>query len=584
MAAQFEAIADQIVKYLGSRTNHSAGEVACRAAIQHHWQSVVTWSSRIQILGMPKAADTEVGTIGLRISDLPRRFSRADAPAEIRSDVDLASDDRSYVLLGDPGSGKTTTLKRLARRLIDPDTLGVTRFPIVVRLRELPRYTNLFVTLAHTLGFSLTERVRTFTTDAGTNKKVVNQWLGDLPLDHAIAAFFNTVDTILLLDGLDEVGPIARRTMERDIAWLVCNSPRAKTIVTCRSGDYNVMLEGMDHVELCPLDARDVAMLGRCWLPDHHETFGTLMEAAPFREMAESPLVLAQLMMLYRRYGHLPQQPAQIYRRIIALMVEDWDAERAIRRPSRYSDFDTERKVSFLSALAYHLTVVQQQRSFSERDLLAAYEQLHARFHLPATEAKHVLAELEAHTGLFLNSGGTRFEFAHIALQEYLCAEYLVREPIAHSPSRLLDIAPTVVAIASALSSDPSTWVASLVLAAEGTSCSGANLRAFFGRLALERPHFRPSAALGVALLKVFTSHDDKVAAVLMSFLDDPNVATSVRAAIELYEPARNDNQRVGYVRLRRVRELDPHLELLTPTSLETSRDVLERIRRPTLG
>ena len=40
-----------------------------------------------------------------------------------------------------------------------------------------------------------------------------------------------------------------------------------------------------------------------------------------------------------------------------------------------------------------------------------------------------VIAELESHTGLFIQSGFDQFEFAHKSLQEFLTAEYLVKLP-----------------------------------------------------------------------------------------------------------------------------------------------------------
>src|SRR5947209_17340551 len=77
--------------------------------LDYHLREVAAWSSVIQIFGMIDPKDTDDATVPLGI-DLPRRFSDLRARGTIRQETDLLEDDRHYVVLGDPGSGKTTTL------------------------------------------------------------------------------------------------------------------------------------------------------------------------------------------------------------------------------------------------------------------------------------------------------------------------------------------------------------------------------------------------------------------------------------------------------------------------------------------
>ena len=115
---------------------------------------------------------------------------------------------------------------------------------------------------------------------------------------------------------------------------------------------------------------------------------------------------------------------------MIHLLLKEWDAERGIRRASKYSGFDADKKAEFLSAIAYYLTYGIRGKTFSEEDLIGAYENVYKPFNLPKGEAAEVAREIESHTGIIMAGQKGRYEFCHLSLQEYLAANYIVRAPI----------------------------------------------------------------------------------------------------------------------------------------------------------
>ena len=89
------------------------------ASIQTHIAEVIKWSERIQFYGMSSAHMTDQCTVPLSLFLEPRKFrSVTDQASKKQSENSLLLDTENYVLLGDPGAGKTTTLKRLARKII----------------------------------------------------------------------------------------------------------------------------------------------------------------------------------------------------------------------------------------------------------------------------------------------------------------------------------------------------------------------------------------------------------------------------------------------------------------------------------
>jgi hypothetical protein len=123
---------------------------------------------------------------------------------------------------------------------------------------------------------------------------------------------------------------------------------------------------------------------------------------------------------------------------------------------------------------------------------------------LPAKEIKKVVEEIESHTGLIVSSGFDHYEFAHLSLQEFLAADHIVRLPDLLSTLQFVHALPNELAIAVALSSSPSEYLAKLVL----NTLKEKNLPAnwwttFAARLILEKPalQLRPSALGAISVL-----------------------------------------------------------------------------------
>jgi len=530
------------------------------ARVEQHLNESLNWSKRIQFYGMSRAEETESATIPLRLNLEPRRFRGTNVEGH-RTESDLLADDRNYLLLGDPGAGKTTTLKRIVQNMLLDEPVAVSddyAFPIVLRLRELPPGESIVAAIATTLGIPF-ERL-----EKSEPRRTAGLWLADAQLHHAIADFLNESHAVLLLDGLDEAPADADGSLRRELQWLGFNTAGAKIVISCRTGDYTAMVEGYDLLEICPLDQSEIIAIARLWLNDP-VPFVDELARVPYGDVADRPLLLTQLLFLYKRYGYLPDQPSQVYRRVISLLLQEWDAERGISRISRYARFDPDRKTAFLAGIAYQLTFKIKKKIFLESDLIEAYRAIHGRFQLPTSEVRQVIAEIETHTGIIAVAGQDSFEFSHLSLQEYLCADYLVREPHSEHLNDYLTGYPAPVAIAIALSSNPSIAFAALFL--KDPTPPLENLGSFLSRLVLERPFFDVSPELGMAVMRLyrtFATKDD--IGNLNRFVALPAVSDSVSGAFRYFDPVKNAGALArGCVRLNRSVDIDDVRGLHTP-------------------
>lgn len=548
------------------------------AVISRNVVEALTWASTLQIFGMTSSADPETNTIPLRLSETPRRFRGVDQGVE-QPEAHILESLANILLLGDPGSGKTTTLRRLTKQLVTGKTSEEVpnAIPVIVRFRDLGAGDSLLVAVASKLGLQTEWKHYASTEHSQSKFDKQELWIGQERAKDVIAEFLGENRTLLIFDGLDEFpgDPIAAR---KDLNWLALMAQQSQVIVSCRSGDYNGQLEGYTILELCPLTIPEVDKiieLSGVLVAD----FRSALQTAPYADLVDRPLFLAQLLLIFKRYEYLPKYTSDTYKLIVGLMLREWDAERSIRRHSQYAAFTPDRKLSFLAAISYFLTYRVKLKAFATRDLAQVYSQIHVQFDLPKEEAYAVVAEIESHTGLILVAGFDRYEFSHLSLQEYLAAEYISREAHSLHIQDYLREYPAPIAIALTLTSNSSGFFATLFLRRELPSSQ--IVRSFLSRLMLERPNFGPSPLFGAAFLRLISEYqyDQGLVQALVEMLELGGAKESLAKAFGVYHRSHTtDDIQSARVSLRCVVRPESAAGLELPDPIRLPVDLYERL------
>ena len=383
-------------------------------------------------------------------------------------------------------------------------------FPLLIRLRDLNNATSasgdlqdlLIERIQSMLDIPLSFPADLESEDASEARRSLRE--------RAVVQILETLQPLILLDGLDEVSHKAKRdSIIAGVRRLAIQLEKARIILTARTGEFTYHIEKMTTYEIAPLSPHQIQQFAAGWLgTTDAETFLRQVRDSPFADAAIKPLTLAHLCAIFERVHKIPEKPKSVYKKIVSLLLEDWDQQRSVQRLSAYSDFEVDRKADFLSDLAHNLTTSNKTSTFTRFDLLESYQRISVNYGLRNSEAQAVVNELETHTGLIVQSGADLFEFSHKSLQEYLTAVFIVGLPWIPRSMIELQLMPNELAIATALSSRPSKYFYSLVLQHFSTvNLSFQFVRTFINRMLIERPDFDVTPEVGLAILCLYSQY-----------------------------------------------------------------------------
>jgi formylglycine-generating enzyme required for sulfatase activity len=350
---------------------------------------------------------------------------------------------KRVVIVGDPGSGKTTFLRRLAFEACGATgslAVAAPGFPILIRIGELEDH------VANCHGRK----------EAGVPATAESaDWLGhflaaqrwDLDFDY-FDRKMHEEQTLVLLDGLDEAPDNRRRErMARLFENATQRYRECGFVVTTRPGAYQGLatLAGFDQVKIDDLDDEAVRTFLRHWstalypgdAASSEKHYQALLEAVTarlaIRRMARNPVMLTALAVVHWNDRRLPEQRSELYESILGWLAKAREKEGRQR---------AERCLTLLGHLALGLQNEAKGRVKQIGKRLAA-ELIAPQFRdVPEPEriaaAEHFLEQEEVDSGIIV-SRGAMIEYWHLTLQEHLAARSLAGLPDADQHKLLFD-------------------------------------------------------------------------------------------------------------------------------------------------
>jgi formylglycine-generating enzyme required for sulfatase activity len=348
---------------------------------------------------------------------------------------------RGLVILGDPGSGKTTHLKRLLIWCLDKDKgpaslgLDANLVPVFLPLRRLE---DLETTIDRFIEGQIDEQVGLV---PGFGKRLLAR--GGL---------------LLLFDGLDEVAdPTRRAAVTRWIERVFTSHPNCVPVVTCRFAGYGGQGGDRDEVRLNakflelhvqPLDPEQRNMFVRNWYrivetglaPDQSKALQHAQERADaliaaldtrdFRttrvaEMISNPLLLANLCLVHRDRGVMPKGRSRLYDECVYVLLERW--REAKNLPMNVT---AEQGRRALQPAAAWLHEENGRTRASAAELAPVLEPALKAVRWTGGDSTAFLRTVRDESGLLTGWGPDQFGFMHLGFQEYLTACELRRRAL----------------------------------------------------------------------------------------------------------------------------------------------------------
>jgi len=301
------------------------------------------------------------------------------------------------VVLGHPGTGKSTALKYLVHRALNMQNI----FPIYLRIAEL------------------------MNTDESLEDFITEQMKGQIGKQAceliAEDERYCRAGTLLLLDGLDEITEDEKRQFVKHLAGFRKGHPDCKLIITSRFAGYSPeTLPGFVTYYLEPLSPSNIEEYVKavCPVELRDNAWSLIKGNSRLFELAKTPFLLAMMCASPSALGAGATQRAELFRECIKYLLKEKDYEPS--GPGR--EAAPEEVAHFLESamktIAVRLFKLDIKDEFSEDEILFSVRELAQKNGIGARE---LVEKLISATGL-LHRSGKKLCFVHRTIWEYFVA------------------------------------------------------------------------------------------------------------------------------------------------------------------
>lgn len=329
------------------------------------------------------------------------------------------------IVLGKPGAGKTTFLKHVATQC-NSGGLQADKVPIFITLKD----------------FAETE-------EQPSLLEYINEQFASYGVeDTAAQQVLSQGQALVLLDGLDEIRETDCYRILQEVRSFAAKFYSNHFVITCRIATREYTLEQFTEVEVADFDEEQIGGFVKKWFASKDASKSAkfiqkLQQNRPIQELANSPLLLTLLCLIFEESADFPSNRSELYKEGLNVLLRKWDTKRNIEREQIYKKLSVQHKEDLLSQIAL-MTFQRGDYFFRQKELeqhIADYirnlPNVSTQLEALQLDSEAVLKSVEAQHGLLVERARGIYSFSHLTFQEYFTA----REIVASSDPRALETA-----------------------------------------------------------------------------------------------------------------------------------------------
>lgn len=275
-----------------------------------------------------------------------RQFHAEDIKKE--PGIEIANQKQYLMVLGAPGSGKTTFLRKMGLEALKGEKWQEWSYQCSPRscipaFLELKRFTKPEINIQRAIAEEF-------------------EVCGFPYAEEYAAAALEEGKLLVLLDGLDEVPTANKNTVVDTIQDFVDKYDKNRFILSCRTAARE-SLQRFSDVVIAEFNDKQIEQFIINWFQSEadkqvntaEECWKLLQEPQNqgALELARTPLLLTFLCLVYDRSQNFPSNYSVLYRKALRILLEEWASEKRIQRDEIYQGLHTELEEILLSEIAY---------------------------------------------------------------------------------------------------------------------------------------------------------------------------------------------------------------------------------------
>ncbi len=358
----------------------------------------------------PTFIQKRIKTKGARKKKLKSKEQRR--PFSLCSPEEMLLGKNDVWLLGQPGSGKSTTIRNMILKLTGKiiKELVFDRVPVLLHFKDLiqnEKPASIKQTIIDTLNAENT-----------------------LGFDINPAEWLDTGKMVLFVDGLDEIPSSKLREMSiENIVAFKQKFPRVKIVAACRDIGFEELrprLKNFSIIDIYPFDFRQMKMFINKWFGADESSKEKMLEAVKASilsgNLPKTPMVLTLLAILFEKNIHqeLPANLTELFSMFTQLFLGRWDIEKGIEPLFEYSI-----KNNILQELAYEMHVKGADGIQTEG--LIKFISDYSDERRMGIDAETMINDVEQRSGLMAPINDI-YSFKHLSFQEFFTSQHLVRQ------------------------------------------------------------------------------------------------------------------------------------------------------------